>query len=46
MKKLLLVIVVFSMMTSLAFAGTVRNNAGCGVGTLLMEILSQCQQVL
>ena len=41
MKKFLLVIVVFSMMTSLAFAGTVRNNAGCGVGTLLMETVGK-----
>ena len=42
MKKILLVFVIFSMMTSFAFAaGAVRNNAGCGVGTMLMETVGK-----
>lgn len=41
MKKFLLVLVVFSMMTSLAQAGALRNNVGCGLGTLLFETVGK-----
>ena len=37
MKKAFLVLLVISMMAPAAFAGAVRNNVGCGLGTLLFE---------
>lgn len=37
MKKVCLVLLIVSMMVPAAFAGAVRNNAGCGIGTLLFE---------
>ncbi len=37
MKKAFLVLLVVSMMAPAAFAGAVRNNVGCGLGTLLFE---------
>ncbi|MDE7315569.1 MAG: DUF3015 domain-containing protein [Mucispirillum sp.] len=37
MKKVLLLLLIVSMMAPAAFAGAIRNNAGCGLGTLLFE---------
>lgn len=37
MKKAFLALLIVSMMAPAAFAGAVRNNAGCGIGTLLFE---------
>ena len=37
MKKAFLVFIIVSMMAPAAFAGAVRNNVGCGIGTLLFE---------
>ena len=37
MKKAFLVLLIVSMMAPVAFAGAVRNNVGCGLGTLLFE---------
>ena len=37
MKKAFLVLLIVSMMAPAAFAGAVRNNVGCGLGTLLFE---------
>lgn len=41
MKKLVLVVALLSLMTSSVFAGAVRNNVGCGLGTMLMESTNQ-----
>lgn len=41
MKKLFLVVLFTGLMTTSVFAGAVRNNAGCGLGTMLMEATNQ-----
>ena len=37
MKKILMAVAVTALMSSTAFAGTARNNVGCGLGTMLWE---------
>ncbi len=41
MKKVFLVLLIVSIMAPAAFAGAVRNNAGCGIGTLLFESIGK-----
>ena len=41
MKKVFLVLLIVCIMAPAAFAGTLRNNAGCGIGTLLFETVGK-----
>lgn len=41
MKKVFLVLLIVSIMAPAAFAGAVRNNTGCGIGTLLFESIGK-----
>ncbi len=41
MKKVFLVLFIVYIMAPAAFAGTLRNNAGCGIGTLLFETVGK-----